>query len=115
MLWRQHKYSVLAREPAMYKAIGRRVAVPPVDQAVLAGELTAVLRVAPATGGMRNALQHMWGYVAHVEPPEPATLAGWSLWQLLLGVRDRAMRADCAYLLDSTALGELGAWLPGEA
>jgi len=113
-LWSQHKYSVLARDPARYRQIGAELAGDndPATFSQLADELVWLLRTAPNPGGIRNALQHMWGYVA----PHGATLnsvdpAACALLPLLQEIRNRALATKEPYLLASTALGELGAWL----
>lgn len=108
-LWAQHKYSVLARDQAAYRALGRRVSALRGQQALagLALELTAWLRRPPTSGDARNALEHMWGYVeaAAVRP-----LAA-SRTDTALRVLGRlAAEQEAAYLLGQTALSELAAW-----
>lgn len=51
VLWSQHKYSVLARDPNKYKDIGKRVATQSVGFDVLALELVELLRIQPSKGG----------------------------------------------------------------
>src|SRR5262249_5911799 len=65
-LWASHKYSVMAREPDLYRRIGRRVARmrAEVDVSALIDELVTVLRERPGFGRLVNALEHMWGHVA---------------------------------------------------
>jgi len=113
-LWSQHKYSVLARDPNRYRQIGIELAGNH-DQAAfgrLANELTGLLRQAPGPGGIRNALQHMWGHVAaRGENRSIADPANDTLLPLLHEIRRRALAAEEPYLLASTALGELEAWL----
>jgi len=67
-LWSQHKYSVLARDVNLYKKIGKQVSTMPsnYDFSALSKSLTELLRMPPSMGGIRNALQHMWGYISHV-------------------------------------------------
>lgn len=115
-LWAQHKYSVMARDYALYRELGQQVtALPPcaLDPA-LARQLVEILRLPPPAGALRNALQHMWGYVADSAAGpavDPATAAP----AALLGViQQRACAAEQPYLLASTALSELMAWLPAE-
>ena len=71
-MWSQHKYSILARDQNLYKKIGREVAVVKrnEDFSELADLLSKSLRIPPSTGGIRNALQHMWGYVSANSPPD---------------------------------------------
>ncbi len=114
-LWSHHKYSVLARGTALYREIGREVAASPPaeggDFSALALRLTELLRTPPTEGGIRNAAQHMWGYL-----PEGAGRAGtdpgaWPLRRLLRETQRRAVAARPPYLIRSTALSELMAWL----
>lgn len=115
-LWAQHKYSVMARSPASYQAIGREVATahPDEDFAELARRLVALLRTAPAPGGVRNAVQHMWGYVSAGADAPKGEIDSWPLSRLFEETRRLAMQQVQPYLLHSTALGELGAWLPAD-
>lgn len=114
-LWSHHKYSVLARDEKLYRQLGPEVAAMPPrqDMAELAALLTEILRQPPSPGGLRNALQHMWGHVAKKSPPPSKTrTAHWSLARLAGEIRQRALAQAEPYLLNSTALGELAAWLP---
>jgi len=109
-LWSQHKYSVLARSPQQYSDIGRAVANKALPFADLALTLMHHLRAAPTAGGMRNALQHMWGYVAKLAAHHPAELTEGPLLNLLHAIQQEAKAQQCEYLLHSTALGELKMW-----
>ena len=106
-LWAQHKYSVLARDPDLYRRLGRRVAGMPrrADLAALAAELVVILRRKPAPGRLANALQHMWGHVADAATPEERAAA--ARGPLLAAVQAAALRQREAYLLASTALSDL--------
>jgi uncharacterized protein YbgA (DUF1722 family) len=109
-LWSHHKYSVLARDANLYQQLGREVAAmrPSHDFAALSKVLTELLRRPPSAGGIRNALQHMWGYVS-----EPGMdMESWSLSRLLDEIQRRVLAIDEPYLMASTALGELKAWMP---
>lgn len=110
-LWAQHKYSVMARDIFLYQRLGREVAgMDSRDNlSELALALVECLRRQPSPRGVRNALQHMWGYVS--DGGDHVGL--WSLQRLLVEVQRRAMTGDISYLVSSTALSELGAWLPG--
>ncbi len=116
-LWSQHKYSVMARDVPLYKKIGREVANASSpdsaeDFSALATLLIETLRTAPSPGGIRNALQHMWGYVSgHISRLERNTEA-WTLNKLLQGVQQGALESQEPYLLASTALSELKIWIP---
>ena len=110
-LWAQHKYSIMARDPALYRKLGPEVAARSLPFARLAGLLVDALRRPPAPGRLANALMHMWGYVnrapgpdAGLNPAETGPAA------LLARIRENARRLESNYLEQSTALGELGAW-----
>lgn len=111
-LWRQHKYSVLARNPGLYKAIGQQVAgiQSSADYSALANQLTEILRSQPSEGGIRNALQHMWGYVRGTAGTGPSVTSG-SLLKLMKTIQQRAQDTQEPYLHQSTALSELRAWI----
>lgn len=109
--WRHHKYSILARDPSLYKIIGSEVANvrPGDDFAPLAMRLTEGLRHPPSVGGIKNALQHMWGYVS--EQRHGADVETLSLKRLIREIQDRSVANHCTYLLESTALSELAIWM----
>lgn len=110
-LWRQHKYSVLARDPKMYKTIGQMVANKNILFPDLAITLVKILRDRPQPGGITNAVQHMWGYVSDSKNGKKLTTKSWTTKRLLLETQHRAMIHNIVYLRDSTALGELMVWL----
>ena len=113
-LWSHHKYSVLARDVNLYKKLGRVVSEmkPNYDFSELAKMVTELLRKAPSIGGLRNALQHMWGHLSDY----PYTLKGgvelWSLSRLMEEIQLRSLTSKDPYLTSTTALSELKAWLP---
>ncbi|MCI5132686.1 MAG: DUF1722 domain-containing protein, partial [Candidatus Electrothrix sp. EH2] len=113
-LWSQHKYSLMARNIRLYKMIGRAVATTstPEDLSALAALLTETLRTAPSPGGIRNALQHMWGYVSAYVPHAERNTETWTLHRLLDAVQQGALEKQEPYLLASTALSELRIWIP---
>lgn len=111
-LWSQHKYSVLARDPSRYQAIGRGLANTKGDFAELALLLTELLRKPPSEGGIRNAVQHMWGYVASGKSQANVKVSTWSTRRLLRETQERARATTSPYLTHSTALAELMSWLP---
>ncbi|MCI5164356.1 MAG: DUF1722 domain-containing protein [Candidatus Electrothrix sp. AX5] len=116
-VWRQHKYSVMARNVQLYKKIGREVANSSSaslaeDFSALITLLTETLRTAPAPGGIRNALQHMWGYVSDHVPDSERNTEDWSLSKLLQSIQQGVLENQEPYLLASTALSELKIWLP---
>lgn len=110
-LWAQHKYSVLCRDPRLYRLIGPWIATR--DDQIrfksLAALLVRTLRQHPlSTGRLRNGLEHMWGYVSHLtrqeaEQPDP--------YLFLQMIRELVVTGGSVYLKESTVLGEIGAWL----
>lgn len=112
-LWAQHKYSVLARDPRRYRAMGRRVAgmrrKSGFDQ--LALELTELLRMRPDPGRAMNALQHMWGYISEYASTSNGEPASMSPRSLLNEIQALLARYPQAYLSSSTALSDLAAWM----
>ena len=113
-LWRHHKFSVLARDINIYKKIGRDVSTmkPKDDFSALAKEVTELLRKPPSIGGMRNALQHMWGYVSDYFSMPKSDIKSWSLNQLLDQIQRNTLQSEEEYLTSSTALSELQVWVP---
>lgn len=112
-LWSQHKYSVLARDTGLYKKIGRDVAgkQPCHDFSELAKLLTELLRTPPSAGGIRNALQHMWGHVSVYAAKPISDFEHWSLKKSLAETQRLALTNEETYLVSSTALSDLGAWI----
>lgn len=113
-LWSHHKYSVLARDIKRYKLIGRQVSAmkPGDDLTELAMILTELLREQPSTGGIRNALQHMWGYVSDNFSKSERDLESWSLQRLFDETQRLSLAGEESYLMASTALSELKVWIP---
>lgn len=111
-LWSQHKYSVLARDVNLYKKIGRQVSAmsPTHEFSAIAKELTELLKARPSLGGIRNALQHMWGYVS-ASSVSKRGLETWSLNKLFNETQRRVLESEEPYLMTSTALGELKVWI----
>ncbi|MBU4262812.1 MAG: hypothetical protein KKC76_13225 [Proteobacteria bacterium] len=109
-LWAQHKYSVLARDTRLYKIIGPWLAATdnPLRFRALAKILVRTLRFPPAAGRLQNGLDHMWGYVSHLAGRSGSKQSPRQLLQL---TRELAASGNIAYLLASTALGEVGAWM----
>lgn len=110
-LWSQHKYSVLARDPNTYKHIGASVAQQGICFEELARVLVELLRTAPSEGGIRNAAQHMWGYVSDKDNESYPDFDSWSLYKLMEQTQIKATQCNEPYLMNSTALSELMAWL----
>jgi hypothetical protein len=112
-LWAHHKYSVLARDPAAYRSLGRQVARlrRGTDLGPLAEELTALLRLTPPRPRIANAVEHMWGYVAaHATNAERSDTRR-SLAGMLDATCRLAIQTQQPYLLASTALSELAVFV----
>ncbi len=105
-LWAQHKYSILARNPAYYRTIGPLLAKrhEPDLFNQLAQEFVEMIRTVPAQGTLICALQHMWGYVS---PFSPFTALQNDLRLFMETIRTLAITHQITYLLHSTALSEL--------
>jgi uncharacterized protein YbgA (DUF1722 family) len=98
----------MARDPAAYRSLGRRVArMRRGELSELAEELVLLLRRSPPGPRRGNALEHMWGHVAGSASAEERRSARASPAALLEAVRELALRTRERYLLASTALGEL--------
>ncbi|MCF8112088.1 MAG: hypothetical protein K9J85_11455 [Desulfobacteraceae bacterium] len=113
-LWSNHKYSVLARDLGAYSDIGKKASRWKGSQnfGELACRLTEITRCPPDSGGIRNALQHMWGHVSdYHDPGKSSPVSEWSLARLLQETRRLAFEKTESFLISSTALSELGAWL----
>jgi hypothetical protein len=108
-LWAQHKYSVMARSPRTYRALGRAVARMRNNSSysTLLEELTWILRDAPSQGRLLNAVEHMWGYVRDHATAEDLDDARTSDARLLARTQHLAVRRRQRFLLSSTALSEL--------
>ena len=113
-LWSQHKYSTLARDVDLYRKLGRDLSEmkPHDDFSALAKMLTELLRTPPPVGGLRNALQHMWGHVSGFPNAPKGEVESWPLHGLLKEIQRHALKNQEPYLLSSTALSELMAWIP---
>ncbi len=107
-IWSQHKYSILARDPNLYRSIGRRFAAVESEKDFddLALELVLALRISPSPGGLLNALQHMWGYVSGKYRNRSRDISCWPPAKLLHEIQSLAMETGQSYLLHSTALSE---------
>lgn len=108
-LWAQHKYSVLAREQTAYRELGRRVSALRGKEgfAELALELVGWLRRPPPAGDLRNAVEHMWGYL-NVQGEAP--ISETSTHTAVRKIDRLAQAQNVAYLLAQTALTDLAAW-----
>jgi hypothetical protein len=109
-LWAQHKYSVMARSPGIYKIIGKEVSKIKKTEGFgeLALRLVELLREPPSPGNLKNTLEHMWGHVSDMLPAGEVKARGSA--GLLAAVRMLAIKYKEPYLTASTALGELDSW-----
>lgn len=107
--WRRHKYSVLARDERGYRETGREVAAGTIVPAELAERLETWLSRPPSPGGLRNAVEHMWGHVSDRADVARSEI-GDDPYELLAVVRREAERQHNDYLLEQTALSELMTW-----
>jgi hypothetical protein len=112
-LWAQHKYSVMARSPQTYRALGRAVARMRHNSSysTLLEELTWILRDAPSQGRLLNAVEHMWGYVRDHATAEDLDDARTSDARRLARTQHLAVRRRQRFLLSSTALSELAVFV----
>ncbi|MDX8387129.1 MAG: DUF1722 domain-containing protein [Ghiorsea sp.] len=106
-LWAQHKYSVMAHDPKLYREIGPEVAqgIYQNNMVELSKLFVKILREQPEEGRVFNALQHMWGYVKEKgQPPE-------DMFELLTVIQNESAKQQRTYLMHSTALSELAIWI----
>jgi uncharacterized protein YbgA (DUF1722 family) len=111
-LWAQHKYSVMARDASEYKRIGRWVASRKTVNRIsdIYPELMSLLRCPPSEGNLRNAVQHMWGYVSSFSSLAGEKIESKTTKSLLNEIQHLVFLHDVVYLKESTALDELIAW-----
>lgn len=111
-LWAQHKYSVMARDVSAYESIGKWVASRNGSKAMndVAQELTVLLRTRPDKKLVSNALLHMWGYVSRYVTASCEKIDSLPDSKLLSITQHLAFSNNVNYLINSTALSELGAW-----
>ena len=99
----------MARDPELYKTIGRRVSRlrPHARCDALSAELVMVLRVRSEAGRLFSALEHMWGHVRdHATVAERLSASG-AAAALMRAIQTAALRSAEPYLLASTALSDL--------
>jgi uncharacterized protein YbgA (DUF1722 family) len=110
-LWAQHKYSVMARSPGIYKTIGKEVSKIKKSEGFgeLALRLVELLREPPSPGNLKNTIEHMWGHVSDMPSAREVKTTDSAL--LLEAVRALAVKHREPYLTASTALGELDSWI----
>ncbi len=112
-LWRQFKYSIMARNIKMYQAIGQELANKNTVLSFehLANILEQEIRKVPTKGAIRNTLEHMWGYVSKYSSIDKAKIINLPEKELLKEIQKLVMAVEEPYLMESTALSELEVWL----
>jgi len=107
-LWAQHKYSIMAHDPHLYTRIGPEVAHGKYRDDIngLTDLMVQTMRLPPHAGRLRNALNHMWGYISDASERMPEHEQA-----LLETICQQAAVQQKRYLLESTALSELDIWL----
>ncbi len=106
-LWAKHKYSTMARDYNLYKKIGSEVTKNRISFAELADNTSQILKQDPPETGLKNTIDHMWGYVSKYSQYNPTQL---TLSGRLKEIQKLSINKNIDYLLQSTALGELGYW-----
>lgn len=112
-LWAHHKYSVLARDPEKYSEIGKRVSGLRKRNSFdeTCSELVELLRRRPLKGRLRNALLHMWGHISKHSDKEKISVSKMKEKELVCEIQRLTIKHQEPYLIRSTALSDLGAWL----
>ena len=110
--WAQHKYSVMARDIAAYKNIGKWVTSKSGAKELdnVAAEITTILRVPPEQRLIENTLLHMWGYVSKYYTISGKKYNHLSNKALLKKIQQLSLSNNVKYLNESTSLSELSAW-----
>lgn len=111
-IWAQNKYSVMARSITEYERIGKWVTTKQGAKQIneVALELNTLLRQPPNPKLIENTLLHMWGYVSRYATFSGKEINSMSQNKLLTSIQQLAMSNRVSYLVESTAIGELGAW-----
>jgi len=111
-LWAHHKYSVMARNIGTYKDMGNQVSsrTGSMEMHTVALELCSILRAPPKKNLIKNTLLHMWGYVSQYSSVSGKELGLLSVQILLNKIRQLSLLHNVKYMVESTALSELGAW-----
>jgi hypothetical protein len=108
-LWAQHKYSVMARDPRIYRTLGTRAArlrgKAGFDD--LAAELVEILRTDAERRRLVTALEHLWGYVHKLASTDSRRSAQESPQNMFRITQELAVVSNERYLMASTALSDL--------
>ncbi|PID79457.1 MAG: hypothetical protein CSB19_02305 [Clostridiales bacterium] len=113
VLWRQHKYAIMARSIALYKSVGKSVAANRDSELfnALCTTLTDELFKRPKTVAIYNVLQHMWGYISDFSTIKKADVNALGCRDLLSEIQSSALSSNQPYLSEQVALSELQIWL----
>lgn len=113
-LWAQHHYSVMARDETEHKYLGGWVASRKSGKGIteIYQELIAILRCPPAPGNLTATIGQMREYVRAYVPHSGNTDEIKTPEKLLKNIQRLAFLHNIIYLKESTALGELPAWIP---
>lgn len=111
-MWAHHKYSVMSRDIAAYKKMGKWVASKSGEKELqeVSNEIIAILRCPPEQRLIENTLLHMWGYVSKFSPISGRKLHSLSSKALLKEIQRLSLSNNVRYLIESTSLSELSAW-----
>jgi hypothetical protein len=112
-LWAQHQYSVMARDDAEYKYLGGWVASQKSGKGIsdIYPELVSLLRCPPSPGNLTATIAQMREYVRACVPRSGNTNEPKTPEKTLKNIQRLAFLHNIAYLKESTALGELPAWM----
>lgn len=112
-LWSQHKYSVMARDPELYRSVGRRVSRLRGMSGFreLSAELVSILRTPPPYRRAVNAIEHMWGHVSRNASRGERRTTSMDPWLLLQRTQELATQLNEPFIRESTALSELAVYL----
>ncbi len=109
-LWANHKYSIMARDVNLYRAIGKSVASnnDMKNFKNLSKVFIEKLRQKPKAGGITNTLHHMWGYISNILSLNINELSSKELFYEILKC---VMKSNQNYLIKQTAISELELWI----
>ncbi len=114
-MWSSYKYSVMARDVNLYKQIGKSLSVRKTREEFeeIAIILINELRKEPSKKGMRNTLEHMWGYISNASEINKSEIYKLSLKEFYEEIQQCVIKAKEPYLMKQTAISELGIWIDG--
>lgn len=112
-LWSQHRYSVMARDEAEYKYLGGWVASRKSGRGIdeIYPELVSLLRRPPAEGNLKKVVRQMHDCIGAYASLSAKNLEKESVHIILKKIQNLVFLHNIVYLKESTALGELPAWI----